>query len=204
MREEFIKKMKEMGFAPRFLQSIPFYRRGWIFTVDCSPVNAEIDFNEKVEKLTSYLVSCPRYYSPHFRKLRDMNLIHENEFFSIYNKKYKDKRSLPPYCRKKSPPMGMIVKDRRILASFPCDYESSPVLKTTKITLDGQEQEIFFLSFLDKKETLAIICKDGFPKAFTGLPFAIDLANGNEVTLHGGYRATFSIDEPRGWLVFSF
>jgi hypothetical protein len=207
MKEEFIKKMNEMDFSPRFLRSIPFFRNDWIFRVHNSTVNAEINFSERVEKTKSYFYGCGGYYLPHFRRY-DVNFIYSNGIFEIYSKRYKDKRSLPTYLKKRPVPIGKIVHNKRILASFPYDYESVPIEINTKINLDGQEQEIFFLSFLNEKETLAVVCEQGRPKAFTGLPFAVASALGNEVILQGGHKATLSIEMPediiRGGLVFSF
>jgi hypothetical protein len=204
MKEEFIKKMNEMDFSPRFLRSIPFFRNDWIFRVHNSTVNAEINFSDRVEKTKSYFYGCGGYYLPHFRRY-DVRFIYESEFFSIYSKRYKDKRSLPTYLRNSKIPIGMIVHNKRIFASFPCDYESSPVL--TKINI-SQEQEIFFLSFPDEKETLAVVCEKGKPKAFTGLPFVVEAACGRNIILKGGHKATLGVEIPediiRGGLVFSF
>jgi hypothetical protein len=203
--EKAVKAMKELDFSPRFINSIPPHGHGWFFRVDRSIVNAKIDFGERLERTTSHIYGCGGgYYLPHFRKRRDVNLIYENDFFAIYSKKYNS----PTHSRKYKSPIGMIVQERRIIATFACDYESDPKITKTKIDSEGQCLDIIFLSFLDKRETIAVICIDNRPKAFTGLPFAVCSADGNKVLLQDGHEATLSIEMPlehaKFSIVFSF
>jgi hypothetical protein len=201
-----ILAMNEAGFSQRFLRCIPPYGHNWHFYMDNSVVNATIEFGEKLERAKSYFYGCGGYYLPHFRKY-DVSLIYENEFFAIYSKIYKHKKSIPFRYRDCKKPIAIIVHQKRILATFPFDYESLPVLTSTKINVDGKEYEVAFLSYIEKKEAIAIICIESKPIFFTGLPFALDLVQGNEAVLHGGQRATISIElheDYRGRLVFSF
>jgi hypothetical protein len=197
MRKEFIEEMKKMHFSPQFLRSIPFYRRGWIFSVHNSEVNAEVDFNGRVQNTKSYFSLCGGYYLPVFRKTKGVEFIYANEIFSIYRKIKKNK---------KENYNAFIVYNKRIIATLFYNYESSPTQIVTKINANGQDYEITFLSFLDEKETIAIVSIENIPQAFTGLPFAITSATGNEAELYGALKATFSIDilYVTGGLVFSF
>jgi hypothetical protein len=195
--EKAIAEMNQLGFSRWFINCIPPYGHCWHFRRDEAPVNVAIDFGEKLEKVRARLY--PAHSWGLFRKRHDVDFVYSNEIFSMYRKKSK----YPTYNRNYTPPVGMIVYGKRILAKFFVDYESEP----TEIRTNVNGREVFFLNFLDKGETLAVIFVHGTLQAFTGLPFVIERASGPEIILKGGHKTTLSFEtfgDDESELVFCF
>jgi hypothetical protein len=194
---EAINAMKALGFSGWFINCIPPYGHCWHFRRDEAPVHVGIDYSEKLEKVRARLFRSHEWGA--FRKRHDVDFIYSNEIFSMYRKKSK----YPTYNRNYTPPVGMIVHDKKIIAKFFVDYESEPT--EIKTNVDGRD--VFFLNFLDKGETLAVIFVHGTLQAFTGLPFVVEKAAGSEIILKGGHKATLSFEmfgDDKSELVFCF
>jgi hypothetical protein len=179
--EQAVEEMKKMQFSPRFIRGCERSLYESLIHLHL-PVNARIVFDRKkciIEKTKSYLYIC---HSPSpFKKKGNAELVYASELLSIYRQSRDDKSDF------------IIESDKKIFAWFNYDYKSSPLIMESKINVEGQDFNILFLSFLNEQETISIISTNR-PTFYTGLPFAITSALGNEAVLQCGLKATFSLE----------
>jgi hypothetical protein len=190
-----VEKMRQMQFSERFIEDIAASKLlSANLTYQHSYINAnvEVDDNNLIKrtKCTAYLCSTISY----FKKFDGTETIYESEPFSIYRERRYNKNTF------------LLVSKKQIFARFA--YESEPLIKESKLNIKGYDADVLFLSFLEERETIAIISVAELI-FIVCVPFAITAADSDKVTLQCELDAQISIEPIENartsfFLAFSF
>jgi hypothetical protein len=190
-----VEKMQQMGFSPRFVEDIAASKllsANLTYSNSYINANVEVDDNNLIKrtKCTAYLCSTISY----FKKFDGTETIHESEPLSIYRERRYNKSTF------------LLVSKKQIFAKFA--YESEPLVIESKLNVKGYDADVLFLSFLDEKETIAIISVAELIFLIC-VPFAITAADSDKVTLQCELDANISIEPIENartsfFLTFSF
>jgi hypothetical protein len=191
-----VEKMQQMGFSPRFVEDIAVSKvLNANLTYSGSRINAQVEVDDdnlvKKTKCTAYLCNTIISY---FKKFDGTELIRDCQSFSIYREKRYNKN------------VFLLVNQKQIRSKFAC--ESEPVILQSKLNIKGYDADVLFLSFLDEKETIAIISVAELLYV-VGVPFAITAVDSDKVTLQCELDANVSIEPIENartsfFLAFSF
>jgi hypothetical protein len=199
MKKEFVEEMKKMDFSPRFIRAAEQERFSDGTRLPYSCVNALFypreDDKKRIGSIISFCYTWRYYdrreekYKKTFRKYSGTELIHTAPKFEIYRE-----------CRK-SETAFIIVVGNQIYSRFEYD-DQMPLINRTQI--DGNE--VRFIGFPSKKETIVIVLINNIPAFFWGIPFLVLSAEDDEIIMACGIKAKTRlerIEENAPRLVFS-